>query len=39
MSALTFDLVVDGDSGEQGHAKEKVYNVHVRVKEVTRIGV
>ena len=39
MSALTFNLVVDGDSGEQGHAEEKVYNVHVRVEEVTRIGV
>ncbi len=39
MSALTFNLVVDGDSGEQGHAEEKVYNVHIRVEEVTRIGV
>lgn len=39
MSALTFNLVVDGDSGEQSHAEEKVYNVHVRMEEVTRIGV
>jgi hypothetical protein len=31
--------VVDGDSGEQGHAEEEIDDVHVRVEVVAGIRV